>query len=84
MYQGVHEEQEIYQEFSKKSKEERDRRHDRIRADQQKWEDLWLWVFRLHDECEWWTTIRDVSLSMVNDLERPKPGKKHKYNCIIW
>ena len=42
MYQGVHEEQRKYEEFSRKSKEERERKHDRIRSDQEKWEDPWL------------------------------------------
>ena len=31
MYQGVHEEQENYREFSQKPKEERERKHDKIR-----------------------------------------------------
>ena len=53
MYQGVHEEQDNYQEFMRKPKEFRQRRHDRIRSDQKKWVDPWLWVFRLHDDCEW-------------------------------
>ena len=77
MYQGVHEEQENYQEFSRKSKEEKERRHDRIRSDQEKWEDPWLWVFRLHDDCEWWNTVNQVSLSMGNNLENPRSGKRH-------
>ena len=80
MYQGVHEEQKKYQELSKKSKEEKERRHDRIESDQEKWEDPWLWVFRLHDDCEWWNTVNQVSLSMGNDLEKPRPGKKHTYS----
>ena len=56
MYQGVHEEQDNYEEFSKKSKEFRERKHDRIRSDLERWEDPWLWVFRLHEYCEWWNT----------------------------
>ena len=47
MYQGVHEEQENYEEFSKKPKEFRERKHDRVRSDLDRWEDPWLWVFRL-------------------------------------
>ena len=39
-------------------------------SSQEKLVDPWLWVFRLHDECEWWNTVKDVSLSMGNDLER--------------
>ena len=79
MYQGVHPEQENYREFMKKSKEERGRMHDKIKSSQEKWVDPWLWVFRLHDECECCNTVKGVSLSMGNDLERPKPGKKHRY-----
>ena len=79
MYQGVHEEQENYGEFLRKSKEERDRKHDKIRADLEKWEDPWLWVFRLHEDCQWWNTCSVVSESMGNNLENPRPGKKHKY-----
>ena len=78
MYQGVHPEQDNYKEFMRKSKEERGRRHDKIKSSQEKWVDPWLWQFRLHDECEWWCTVRDLSLAMGNDLERPKPGKKHR------
>ena len=33
MYQGVHEEKDNYEEFSKKPKEFRERKHDRIRSD---------------------------------------------------
>ena len=54
MYQGVHEEQDNYDEFSKKPKEFRERKHDRVRSDLERWEDPWLWVFRLHEDCEWW------------------------------
>ena len=79
MYQGVYEEQKNYEEFSKKSKEERERKHDKIRSDLEKWEDPWLWVFRLHDDCKWWNTCNTVSLSMDNNLENPRPGKRHKY-----
>ena len=79
MYQGVHEEQENYGEFLRKSKEERDRKHDRVRSNLERWEDPWLWVFRLHEDCEWWKTCSVVSESMGNDLENPRPGKRHKY-----
>ena len=79
MYQGVHEEQENYREFSQKPKEEREKKHDKIRADLEKWEDPWLWVFRLHDDCQWWNTCSVVSESMGNYLENPRPGKRHKY-----
>ena len=79
MYQGVHEEQDNYQVFLRQPIEARLRRLDKIRSDQERWVDPWLWVFRLHDDCEWWKTVRDVSLSMGNDLEKPKPGKVHKY-----
>ena len=63
----------------KKSKEERGRMHDKIQSSQERWVDPWLWQFRLHDECECWRTVWDLSLAMGNDLERPKPGKKHRY-----
>ena len=79
MYQGVHEEQENYEEFSKKPKTFREKKHDRVRSDLEKWEDPWLWVFRLHEDCEWWNTCSVVSESMGNDLENPRPGKRHKY-----
>ena len=79
MYQGVHEEQENYAEFSRQPKELRERKHDRVRSDLEKWEDPWLWVFRLHEDCEWWNTCSVVSESMGNDLENPRPGKRHKY-----
>ena len=57
----------------------RERKHDRIRSDLERWEDPWLWVFRLHDDCEWWNTCKTVSMAMDNDLENPRPGKRHKY-----
>ena len=79
MYQGVHEEQENYEEFCKKSKEARERKHDKIRSDLEKWEDPWLWVIRLHDDFEWWNTCNTVSLSMDNNLENSRPGKRRKY-----
>ena len=79
MYQGVPPQQDNYKKFMRKSKEERERRHDKIKSSQEKWVDPWLWQFSLHDECEWWSTVSSVSLSMGNDLERPKPGKKHRY-----
>ena len=66
MYQGVHEDQENYREFRRKSQEERERKHDKIRSDQEKWEDPWMFQFH--------------SASEEIDLERPKPGKKHKYS----
>ena len=56
-----------------------ERKHDRVRSDLERWEDPWLWVFRLHDDCEWWNTCSVVSESMGNDLENPRPGKRHKY-----
>ena len=79
MYQGVHEEQDNYEEFSKKPKEYKERKHDRVRSDLERREDPWLWVFRLHEDCEWWKTCCVVSESMGNDLENPRPGKRHKY-----
>ena len=32
-----------------------------------------------HEDCEWWNTCNAVSESMGNDLENPRPGKRHKY-----
>ena len=78
MYQGVHEDQENYREFRRRSKEERDRKHDRIRSDQEKWEDPWVWQFRLHQDCQWWANVKAVSATEDIDLEKPKSGKRHK------
>ena len=72
--------QENYREFRRKSQEERERKHDKIKSDQEKWEDPWMFQFRLHDDCQWWMTLKTVSASEEIDLERPKPGKKHKYS----
>ena len=78
MYQGVHEDQENFRDFRRRSKEERERKHDRVRSDQEKWEDPWIFQFRLHDECQWWLNVKSISESEGIDLEKPKPGKKHK------
>ena len=78
MYQGVNEDQENYPEFMRKSKEERERKHDKIPSNLVRWEDPWLWVFRLHQDCEWYQNVAMISTSLGNDLEKPK-SKKHRY-----
>ena len=80
MYQGVHEDQSNYREFKRKPKVDQEKKHDRIRSDQEKWEDPWMFQFRLHDECEWWLNVKSVSATSQIDLEKPRPGKKHRYS----
>ena len=74
----MHEDQDSYRDFRRRSKEERERKHDRVRSDQEKWEDPWIFQFCLHDECQWWLNVKSISESEGIDLEKPKPGKKHK------
>ena len=80
LYQGVSPDAENYEAWSRRTEKFKNRKHDRIPANEQRWEDPFMFQFPLDKGCDWWTTFIWLSTEDGYDCENPIPGKKKTYH----
>jgi len=79
MYNGVDKEEDHYDEWIKRSNRFRMRKHDKIRANEERWSDPWVFQFQLDKDCNWWQQFEWLSKMEGLDAENPTPDMKKRY-----
>ena len=81
MYKGVDKEAEHYGAWIRRTEKFRMRKHDKIPANEDRWEDHFMFQFQLDKQCDWWLTFNWLSTAGEEkyDCENPIPGVKKRY-----
>ena len=80
MYQGVDKDAENYEAWSRRTDKFKNRKHDKIPANEQRWQDPFTFQFQMDEGCDWWLTFKWLSNEDGYDCENPIPGKKKRYH----
>ena len=81
MYKGVDSEADHYEAWMRRTEKFRLKKHDKIPANEDRWEDPFMFQFQMDKQCDWWLTFNWLSTAGEEkyDCENPIPGVKKRY-----